>query len=37
VIPTYQEGVTNLHDEIVWMRDDQVTRVWRNEGRGKVK
>lgn len=37
VIPTYQEGVTNLHDEIVWMRNDQVTRVWRNEGRGKVK
>jgi len=37
VIPTYQEGVTNLHDEIVWMRDNQVERVWRNEGRGKVK
>ncbi len=37
VIPTYQEGVTNLHDEIVWMRNDQVERVWRNDGRGKVK
>jgi len=37
VIPTYQEGVTNLHDEIVWMRNDQVERTWRNEGRGKVK
>lgn len=37
VIPTYQEGVTNLHDEIVWARNDQVERVWRNEGRGKVK
>lgn len=37
VIPTYQEGVTNLHDEIVWTRNDQVERVWRNEGRGKVK
>ena len=37
VIPTYQEGVTNLHDEIVWMRNDIVKRVWRNEGRGKVK
>ncbi|HIF71096.1 MAG TPA: D-TA family PLP-dependent enzyme [Dehalococcoidia bacterium] len=37
VIPTYQEGVTNLHDEIVWVRNDQVERVWQNEGRGKVK
>ncbi|MDA1280039.1 MAG: alanine racemase [Chloroflexi bacterium] len=37
VIPTYQEGVTNLHDEIVWSRNDQVVRVWRNDGRGKVK
>lgn len=37
VIPTYQEGVTNLHDEIVWIRNDQVERVWQNEGRGKVK
>lgn len=37
VIPTYQEGVTNLHDEIVWMRNNQVERIWRNEGRGKVK
>jgi D-serine deaminase-like pyridoxal phosphate-dependent protein len=37
VIPTYQEGVTNLHDEIVWVRNDQVERVWRNDGRGKVK
>ena len=37
VIPTYQEGVTNLHDEIVWARKDQVDRVWRNEARGKVK
>jgi len=27
VIPTYQEGVTNLHDEIVWARNDQVERV----------
>ena len=37
VIPTYQEGVTNLHDEIVWARNNQVEQVWRNEGRGKVK
>jgi D-serine deaminase-like pyridoxal phosphate-dependent protein len=37
VIPTYQEGVTNLHDEIVWMRNNQVERIFRNEGRGKVK
>ena len=37
IIPTYQEGVTNLHDEIVWARNDQVDRVWRNDGRGKVK
>ncbi len=37
VIPTYQEGVTNLHDEIVWSRNDVVERFWRNEGRGKVK
>ena len=37
VIPTYQEGVTNLHDEIVWARNDQVYRVLRNHGRGKVK
>ena len=37
VIPTYQEGVTNLHDEIVWMRNNQVERVWQNEARGKVK
>jgi D-serine deaminase-like pyridoxal phosphate-dependent protein len=37
VIPTYQEGVTNLHDEIVWMRNDQVETLWRNDGRGKVK
>ncbi len=37
VIPTYQEGVTNLHDEIIWARNDQVERVWRNEGRGKVR
>ena len=35
VIPTHQEGVTNLHDEIVWARNDQVERVWRNEARGK--
>ncbi len=37
VIPTYQEGVTNLHDEIVWARNDEVVRIWRNEGRGKVR
>ena len=37
VIPNYQEGVTNLHDEIVWARNDQVEKVWRNEARGKVK
>lgn len=37
VIPTYQEGVTNLHDEIVWARENKVERVCRNEGRGKVK
>jgi D-serine deaminase-like pyridoxal phosphate-dependent protein len=37
VIPTYQEGVTNLHDEIVWARNDEVHTVWRNDGRGKVK
>tara|TARA_B100000029_G_scaffold505424_1_gene586102 strand:+ start:119 stop:1171 length:1053 start_codon:yes stop_codon:yes gene_type:complete len=37
VIPTYQEGVTNLHDEIVWMRHNEVERVFKNEGRGKVK
>ncbi|MEE8045607.1 MAG: hypothetical protein V3T49_02080, partial [Dehalococcoidia bacterium] len=37
VIPSYQEGVTNLHDEIVWARNDEVVRIWRNEGRGKVK
>jgi D-serine deaminase-like pyridoxal phosphate-dependent protein len=37
VIPTYQEGVTNLHDEIVWMRDNQVDSIHRNDGRGKVK
>jgi D-serine deaminase-like pyridoxal phosphate-dependent protein len=37
VIPTYQEGVTNLHDEIVWARNDVVERVFQNVGRGKVK
>jgi len=37
VIPTYQEGVTNLHDEIVWARNNEVHTVWRNDGRGKVK
>jgi D-serine deaminase-like pyridoxal phosphate-dependent protein len=37
VIPTYQEGVTNLHDEIVWTRNDEVKTFRRNEGRGKVK
>lgn len=37
VIPTYQEGVTNLHDEIVWMRNNQVETIHRNDGRGKVK
>lgn len=35
VIPSYQEGVTNLHDEIAWERDDEVVRIWRNEGRGR--
>ena len=37
VIPTYQEGVTNLHDELVWMRNNQVEKIMPNPGRGKVK
>jgi D-serine deaminase-like pyridoxal phosphate-dependent protein len=37
VIPTYQEGVTNLHDEIAWARNDHVERIWQNEARGKVR
>ena len=37
IIPTYQEGVTNLHDKIFWMRNDHVERVFKNIGRGKVQ
>lgn len=37
VIPLYQEGVTNLHEEITGFRKGEVELVWRVEGRGKVR
>lgn len=37
VIPRHQGMVTNMHDEVVGARDDQVRVVWQVQGRGKVK
>lgn len=37
VIPLHQGMVSNMHDELVGVRNGQVEVVWRIRGRGKVK
>jgi len=37
VIPLHQGKVTNMHDEMVGARNQQVEVVWQIRGRGKVK
>lgn len=37
VIPRHQGMVTNMHDEVIGARNDQVEVVWQVQGRGKVK
>lgn len=37
VIPRHQGMVTNMHDEVIGARDDQLEVVWQVQGRGKVK
>ena len=37
VIPLHQGMVTNMHDEMVGARNQQVEVVWRIQGRGKAK
>lgn len=37
VIPNHVCTTVNMHDEIYGFRGDQVEKVWRVEGRGKVK
>ena len=37
VIPQHQGLTTNLHDEVVGVRDGQVKMTWQVRGRGKVK
>ena len=32
-----QHMVTNMHDEVVGVRNDQVEVVWQVQGRGKVR
>lgn len=37
VIPLHQEKVTNMHEEMVGMRNGQVEVIWPVRGRGKIK
>ena len=37
VIPLHQGMTSNLHDELVAIRGDEVEDVWRIAGRGRVK
>ena len=37
IIPVHQGMTSNLHDELVTVRNEQVQEVWKIAGRGKVK
>ena len=37
VIPVHQGMTSNLHDELIAVREGQVEAIWPIEGRGKVK
>jgi len=37
VIPRHAGMTTNLHDEVAAVRDGEVVKVWRIQGRGKVR
>jgi len=37
VIPNHAESVTNMHEVMIGMRNDEVEEVWQIRGRGKVQ